>query len=174
MSNVNNNAEGDVLLDDSEVRHPLFDYTKVSKGTEFFATTDIDVVVSLITLGFQVRKDPCATRTRNPDGKEIITVYFNTTSDCGQFTAKAFMEAYKNDAKFVNENRDNPLSYVIASLKNRASVKRALGQLTPIVCMRSSTNKGPVIQVHEGSEKYRNCLAKGMIHVNRDCIFNIR
>lgn len=148
----------------------FFDETELMAGSKYFFTPDLDVAICLVTLGFKVRRHPPVSVVKNPDGIVHTKVSFNVTSDCGKYTTDAFMAAYKHDAKYCNENPDCPMAYVIAAVKNKSSMIKALGEITPTVYMRKSQNSGPVIGVVENSEKHKNCLLKGMVHVNPDCI----
>lgn len=170
FSTMSTNTFSNGTSPNQEACHSIFDDSKVENGTKFFLISDMDAVVCLITLGFKVRKDPPTKVVKNPDGNVITTVYFNTVSDCGKYTVEKFMKAYKHDAKYVNENPDCPMAFVIAAVKNKSSIIRSLSSITPSVCMRPTEHSGPVIRVVEGSEKHKNCLLKGMVHVNPDCI----
>ena len=151
----------------------LIDTSPIASGTKFFASSNLDVIVCLITLGFRVRRDPPVRVIKYPDGVLVTTVYFNMQSDCGKYDAEKVAVAFKHEAKYCNENPECPIAYVLAAIKNKSSIYRSLSEVTPSVCMRPTAKSGPVITVVEGSEKHKNCLLKGMVHVNPDCIFKI-
>jgi hypothetical protein len=138
----------------------------IQKGTILTYVKDINLACCLITLGIKLRSDPPIIHFRRPDGTDDITFSFMDSSPDGEFVTKDMITAYRNDTKFIQQNPEHPMSYMIAVVKNIASVKNSLARSIPYLAFKANKNSGVTIYVQEGTKKHQNCVAKGMVHVD--------
>jgi len=151
---------------ESAASYSFLSAEKLQKGSSFFVVKDIDLACCLISIGIKLRVDPPVSNIKLPNGSRNLTFYFCSQSDDGAFLTEEMARAYYQDAKFIQDNPDHPMSYAIATVKNKVALKNALDKSIPCLAYRKSQSSGAVIYVQEGSKKHQNCVAKGMVHVD--------
>ena len=149
-----------------EVSLPTLCYDKLEKGSSFCIVKDLDLACCLVSIGIKIRVDPPVYNVKLPNGNREVIFYFSSSSEDGSIATDRMINAYYNDAKFIQENPDHPMSYAIATIKNKVALRNSLDRSIPCLAFRRSKDSGAVIYVQEGSKKHQNCVAKGMVHVD--------
>lgn len=146
-----------------ENKENQFDVNEVKDGTAVVHVRNLDLAVCLLSVGVPLRKDPPYTHLRLKNGEDQWTFNFDTTDSDGQFNTSDLIAAFKEDMKFIDENPVHPFTFAMCALKNLDSFKRHMLQSVPYVGFRAQG--GATLFVKEGSKKYRNCKAKGMVQI---------
>ena len=95
--------------------------TALEKNDRFLRTRDTRFASALLTLGFNLwRKTPYDLVQDAKTGQQQITWQFETKSNCGKYTTRNMLVAYKNPKLFeAKDDHSIALSKCIATLKNR-------------------------------------------------------
>jgi hypothetical protein len=110
-----------------------------------------------------LRKDPPYTFVRTKDGHDKWTFNFEPKDSDGVLDTMDMVQAFTEDAKFIQENPQHPFTYAMVALKNRDSFQAHMNRAVPFVAFRSSG--GATLYVLEGGKKHKKCALKGMVQL---------
>ena len=130
------------------------DVNEVTNGVAVVHVRNLDLAVCLLSVGVSLRKDPPYTHVKLKSGDINWTFNFNPEDDDGQFKTMDLIAGFKEDMKFIEENKVHPFTFAMCALKNLASFKRHMSKDIPYVAFKAQGTA--VLYVKEGSKKHRN------------------
>lgn len=132
-------------------------------GSAVIHVRNLDLAVCLLSIGVPLRSDPPYTHHKLANGEHQWTFNFEPNDVDGKITTMDMVAAFKQDAKWIEENPLHPMTFAMCALKNREIFKKHMSKSTPYVSFRAQG--GATLFVMEDSRKHRNCIAKGMVQV---------
>ena len=88
---------------------------------EFFHTSNIKVATALVTLGFELCKQP-VTRTVRDDGKESTVFWFHPRNAEGKSAMDVFRGMTKDGEALNARDPENPINYLRSYAANRDEI----------------------------------------------------
>lgn len=136
---------------------------KISDGTAVIRVTNLDLAICLQSVGVDLRKDPPYTHVRLKNGEDKWVFNFNPKDRDGVYNTVDLVNAFREDAKWVQENPRHPFTFALCALRNKEIFMRHMKKSVPYVAFKAPS--GATLYVVEGSRKHKNALAKGMIQI---------
>lgn len=129
----------------------------VSKGDSFFRTSNTNLAVAMLTVGFTPAKLNPIVRNVSDKG-EMVFFNLSTRSIDGKYESLQCHKAWKDGTKYIEENQDEPFAVAMATLMNLKEFNGLINKKKRI--FEYKLDNGPTVWVGEGTKKQKVLEAK--------------
>ncbi len=123
----------------------------------FVAVRSLDLASCLLGLGVPLSEDTPFTLKEYANEDLEWTFNFEMHTSDGKENTRDLVNAFKSAEKFVSENPNHPMTFAVATIKNRQNLLRLIKDSTPFVSMKAPTGT-TIMHVAKGGNKHAECL----------------